>query len=75
VPQQRNWVRAYKHLVAKPTCVRRPKFRQPLKLLVPAYPLVRNAGENHFGGGEDIIADCNSATGVYRVVEILLGRA
>jgi len=39
VPQQRNWVRAYKHLVAKPMCVRRPKFRQPLKLLVPAYPL------------------------------------
>jgi len=44
VPQQRNCVRAYKHLVAKPTFVRRPKFRQPLKLLVPAYRLVRNAG-------------------------------
>jgi hypothetical protein len=39
MPEQRNSSKASKHIVTDPTRIWRPKFRQSLPLLVPAYLL------------------------------------
>jgi len=56
--------------VAKPTYIRRPKFRQPLKLLVPVYPLGL-AEEPAFGeeAAEEMDAAREKRRGLWPLVE------